>query len=78
MNRQLPRDIARPKHQPKVVEEPDAGDQHQLTDEEKRQKVSISKQYYGRDFSMGMQLHFESSTKPTICIGRKSAGFKLV
>ncbi|CAI8029596.1 hypothetical protein GBAR_LOCUS16800 [Geodia barretti] len=37
--RQLPRDIARPKHQPKVVEEPDAGDQHQLTDEEKRQKL---------------------------------------
>ena len=42
IHRQLQRDTARPKHQPKFVEEPDAGDQQQLTDEEKRQKVRIS------------------------------------
>lgn len=40
--RQIQRDIARPKPQPKVVEEPDAGEQ-QLTDEERRQKVRLSR-----------------------------------
>ena len=40
--RLLFRELARARPKPKFIEEPDAGDQQVLTDEERRQKVSVS------------------------------------